>query len=218
MKKIFEKTSFKIFVLIATFCSTLLVCFLLFFFIKDIDQSYNNLLEKEIGARTLIQSIFSKRLSNYANILKIEKAENADTAQKYFNKWHQLSAEIGNDFIKLQHYVPKDSITLKNSLQEIIAKRNLVVQQTKDALTQNQNSVITKVNSIDISSYNESISVFLNNYNDYLLNTSNAITKHTLLKSNLYLSILPIPLVLIFLFFGQMLVLYLRDIALDGKK
>ena len=219
MIKLFEKTSLKTFILLVSFCCTLLVCFLLFSFVRNVDRSYSSLLKEEIAARTLIQSIFTKRINNYANVLKIEKANSVDTVEKYLNNWDKLSTEIGNDFIKLQSFVPKDSLKLAENLQEIITKRNVMVQSIKENLLKEKNNtsinLMSNVNSNVLKDYNESINIFLNNYNNYLVNTSNALTKRTLRKSNIYLAILPIPLILIFFFFGHILILFLRDFALD---
>jgi hypothetical protein len=76
---------------------------------------------------------------------------------------------------------------------------------------------MSNINSSVLKNYNESINIFLNNYNNYLVNRSNALTQRTLRKSNIYLAILPIPMILIFLFFGHILILFLRDFALDEQ-
>jgi len=221
MIKLFEKTSLKKFILLVSFCCTIAVCFLLFYFVRSVDKSYSNLLKEEIAARTLIQSIFTKRLDNYANVLKIEKANSLDTVEKYLNNWDNLSAEIGNDFIKLQEVVPKDSLKLAENLQEIIKKRNVMLQNIKENLLTEKNGIsinlMSNINSSVLKNYNESINIFLNNYNNYLVNRSNALTQRTLRKSNIYLAILPIPMILIFLFFGHILILFLRDFALDEQ-
>ncbi len=219
MIKFFEKTSLKTFILLITFSCTLLVCFLLFFFVRNIDKSYSRLLKEEIAARTLIQTIFTKRLDNYANVLKIEKANSADTVEKYLNNWDKLSTEIGNDFVRLQKFVPKDSLKLVENLKEIINRRNFMVQNIKATIEKQRNSTsinfISNVNSSDLNNYNESVNIFLSNYNNYLISASNALTDRTLRKSNIYLAILPIPLILIFLFFGNIVIIFLRDFALD---
>ncbi len=217
MRKFIANASLKIFVLLVTSFCALVSCLLLFFFSRDIDRNYSSLLEKEINARTLIQSIFTKRLDNYLNVYKIDKSQNIDTIQKYSVKWEKLSNDITSDFVKMKQFVPKDSLSLYNNLDDIIKKRAIIIQHTKDILAHEKENpsinIIDSTNTNYAAAYNESISTFLNNYNSYLLNVSKQLTQRTLKKSNIYLSILPIPLILLLIIFGYLLVLFLRDFS-----
>ena len=149
MRKFLEKASLKTFTLLLTSFCAFVSCFLLFFFSRDIDRSYSNLLEKEIGARTLIQSIFTKRLNNYSNVYKIDKSQNIDTIEKYSKEWNKLSIDITNDFIKLKQFIPKDSLKLSDNLEDILKKRAVIIQYTKDILSkERENPSINIIDSV----------------------------------------------------------------------
>lgn len=218
MRNFFKKTPLRILILLASIFCCFVSCLLLYFFARDVDKLYSELIDNDVKARTIIQSIFTQRINNTDNIIKIESTTNADTIDSYFNKWLNQAVLIGKTFDSLQMVIPKDSVRLQQELKEVIVKRTVVILHTQKVLALEKiNHTISLLDSIkaDAKNYQNSISNFLNIYNQSLLNTNKKISKRTIKQSTLYLSILPIPLIVLLIVFIYTLVVFFRNISTE---